>query len=47
VGAAVDFSTDDGKALATIDDAMKAAGLKADEGPVMDSKPAQSQAPAP
>ena len=34
------FTTDDEKSLATIADAMKAAGLKADEGPVMDVKPA-------
>ena len=34
------FATDDEKALGTIADAMKAAGLKADEGPVMDVKPA-------
>jgi hypothetical protein len=34
------FTTDDQKSLATIADAMKAAGLKADEGPVMDVKPA-------
>jgi hypothetical protein len=38
--AAFSFATDDGKSLATIADAMKAAGLKADEGPVMDIKPA-------
>ena len=38
--AAFNFTTDDGKSLATIADAMKAAGLKADEGPVMDIKPA-------
>jgi len=44
VTAVVDFSTDDGKALATIADAMKAADLKADQGPVMDIKPAQPAA---
>ena len=38
--AAFGFTTDDEKSLATIADAMKAAGLKADEGPVMDVKPA-------
>jgi len=38
--ATFNFSTDDEKSLATIADAMKAAGLKADEGPVMDVKPA-------
>ena len=38
--AAFNFATDDEKALDTIADAMKAAGLKADEGPVMDVKPA-------
>lgn len=38
--AAFDFGTDAEKSLATIADAMKAAGLKADEGPVMDDKPA-------
>jgi hypothetical protein len=40
--AVIDFSTDDGKALATIADAMTAAGLKPDQGPVMDIKPAPS-----
>ena len=40
----IDFSTDDGKALATIADAMKAADLKPDQGPVMDIKPAQPAA---
>lgn len=34
------FSTDDAKSLGSIADAMKAAGLKADEGPVMDVRPA-------
>ncbi|MEI9889640.1 MAG: hypothetical protein WDN45_02485 [Caulobacteraceae bacterium] len=34
------FSTGDGASLASIPDAMKAAGLKTDEGPVMDDKPA-------
>ena len=38
--AAFNFTTDDARSLATIADAMKAAGLKADEGPVMDIKPA-------
>jgi hypothetical protein len=38
--AAFNFTTDDQKSLATIADAMKEAGLKADEGPVMDVKPA-------
>jgi hypothetical protein len=38
--AAFNFTTDGEKSLDTIADAMKAAGLKADEGPVMDVKPA-------
>jgi hypothetical protein len=38
--ATFNFTTDDQTSLATIADAMKAAGLKADEGPVMDVKPA-------
>jgi hypothetical protein len=38
--AAFDFTTDDEKSLATIAEAMKAAGLKADEGPVMDLRAA-------
>jgi len=38
--ATFNFTTDDQKSIATIADAMKAAGLKADEGPVMDIKPA-------
>lgn len=38
--AAFSFSTGEEKSLATIADAMKAAGLKADEGPVMDVRPA-------
>jgi hypothetical protein len=42
--AAMDFTTDDGKAMATIADAMTAAGLKLDQGPVMDIKPAQTLA---
>ena len=47
VSAVINFTTDDGKALATIADAMKAADLKPDEGPVMDIKPAQpATAPA-
>lgn len=37
--AAVNFVTDDSRAMATISDAMTAAGLKPDEGPVMDIKP--------
>ena len=44
VSTVIDFSTDDGKALATIADAMKAADLKPDQGPVMDIKPAQPAA---
>jgi hypothetical protein len=42
----VSFTTDDSKALATIADAMKAAALKPDEGPVMDVKPAALAAAA-
>jgi hypothetical protein len=38
--ATFNFTTNDEKSLGTIADAMKAAGLKADEGPVMDVKPA-------
>jgi hypothetical protein len=38
--ASFDFATNDDRSLATIADAMKAAGLKADEGPVMDVRPA-------
>jgi hypothetical protein len=38
--ATFNFTTDDQRSLATVADAMKAAGLKADEGPVMDVKPA-------
>ncbi len=34
------FTTGDEKSLTSIAEAMKAAGLKADEGPVMDVKPA-------
>jgi hypothetical protein len=46
--ATIDFTTNDGESLANIPDAMKAAGLKADEGPVMDDKPAVlAGAPAP
>lgn len=37
----VDFSTDDGAALSTIEDAMKAAGLARDQGPVMQALPGQ------
>lgn len=40
----VDFSTSGDEALATIDDAMKAANLKKDEGPVMDRVPAKTLA---
>ena len=40
------FTTDNGLSLATIEDAMKAAGLKPDEGPVMDIKPAGALASA-
>jgi hypothetical protein len=36
----LDFTTKEGASLSTIDEAMKAAGLKPDEGPVMDLKPA-------
>jgi hypothetical protein len=43
----INFTTDDQKSLATIADAMKASGLKADEGPVMDIKPAAVAAAAP
>jgi hypothetical protein len=45
--AAFSFTTDDEKALASIAEAMKAAGLKADEGPVMDIKPAAVAAAPP
>ena len=45
--AAFDFTTDDEKSLGTIADAMKAAGLKADEGPVMDVRPAAAAASKP
>jgi hypothetical protein len=38
--AGFNFTTNDEKSLGTIADAMKEAGLKADEGPVMDVKPA-------
>lgn len=38
--ATINFTTNDGASLANIPDAMKAAGLKPDEGPVMDDKPA-------
>ncbi len=37
---AFDFATDNGNSSQTIEDAMKAASLKVDEGPVMDIKPA-------
>lgn len=42
--ATFNFTTDDEKSLASIAEAMKAAGLKADEGPVMDIKPAGATA---
>jgi hypothetical protein len=42
--ASVDFSTSDDQALSTIEDAMKAASLKRDEGPVMDRTPARTLA---
>jgi hypothetical protein len=45
--AALNFATDDSKSIATIADAMKAAQLKPEEGPVMDSKPAPVAEPAP
>lgn len=41
---AVDFITTEGASLSTIDEAMKAAGLKPDQGPVMDDKPATALA---
>ena len=40
----VDFTTSSDEALSTIDDAMKAASLKKDEGPVMDRTPAKTLA---
>lgn len=40
----LDFSTNDDQSVATIDDAMKAASLKKDEGPVMDRTPAKTLA---
>jgi hypothetical protein len=40
----VDFSTSGDQSLSTIDDAMKAASLKKDEGPVMDRTPARTLA---
>jgi len=42
--AAIDFTTADGASLSTIEEAMKAAGLKPDQGPVMDDKPAKALA---
>jgi len=45
--AAFNFTTDDEKSLASIAEAMKAAGLKGDEGPVMDVKPAVAAAETP
>lgn len=41
-----DFATGHDQSSQTIEDAMKAAGLKADEGPVMDIKPARALASA-
>jgi hypothetical protein len=40
----LDFSTNDDQSVSTIDDAMKAASLKKDEGPVMDRTPAKTLA---
>jgi hypothetical protein len=37
------FSTEDGASLSTIKDAMKSAGLKAEDDPVMDIRPAGSK----
>jgi hypothetical protein len=45
--AAVNFATGDSTALVSVAEAMKAAGLKPDEGPVMDSKPAGLAAATP
>jgi len=45
--ATVNFTTTDDKSLISIAEAMKAEGLKADEGPVMDVKPAAVAAAAP
>jgi hypothetical protein len=42
--ATLDFATDSGASSQTVEDAMKAAGLKPDEGPVMDIKPARALA---
>jgi hypothetical protein len=42
--AGIDFTTSGDEALSTIDDAMKAASLKKDEGPVMDRTPAKTLA---
>ena len=44
VPSGLDFATADGASLSTIEDAMKAAGLKPDEGPVMDDKLAPASA---
>jgi hypothetical protein len=41
---AFDFATDSSQSSQTIEDAMKAAALKADEGPVMDIKPSRALA---
>jgi hypothetical protein len=45
--ATVNFTTTDDKSLISIAEAMKAEGLKADEGPLMDVKPAAVAAAAP
>lgn len=45
--ATLNFATGDSEALASIPDAMKAAGLKPDDGPVMDAKPTVAQAASP
>lgn len=44
--AVVNFTTDDSVVVASLADAMKAAGLKPGEGPVMDSKPSGAAATA-
>ena len=45
--ATLNFATDDSKSIPNIADAMKAAQLKVDEGPVMDSKPAAGPSEGP
>ena len=45
--ATLNFATDDSKSIPNIADAMKAAQLKVDEGPVMDSKPATGASEGP